>query len=220
MDSLGVPRAAWSAIVTSGDVTRDLLKAHVPGPAFRIGPQRDDPLYAGLGLEFGPLARARFIACSGPDDDEVETPEDYRATLAEAARLGLEMICANPDIVVQRGDRLIYCGGALAQLYETLGGVTIMAGKPHPPIYAKALELARGLWRGEIDRGRILVVGDGMATDVAGANREGLDCLFIANGVHGGAALFEGGRLKVEALATLLARDGRRVEFALPALVW
>jgi HAD superfamily hydrolase (TIGR01459 family) len=220
MDSLGVPQDAWSAIVTSGDVTRDLLGRRTPGPAFRIGPERDDPLYAGLGLEFGALEDARFIACSGPNDDEVETPEDYRAVLTRAASLGLEMICANPDFVVQRGDRLIYCGGALAQLYESLGGVTIMAGKPHAPIYAKALDMARDLQGGSLDPGRILVIGDGLATDVAGANREGLDILFIANGVHGGAALFDHGKLDAQALADLLAREGRKVQFALPALAW
>jgi HAD superfamily hydrolase (TIGR01459 family) len=220
LESLDVPRRAWSAIVTSGDATRDLLKRRAPGPAFKIGPERDDPLYAHLGLQFGSWDEARFIACSGPNDDERETPEDYRDMLTRAAGRGLEMICANPDIVVQRGDRLIYCGGALAQLYETLGGVAVMAGKPHPPIYALALGHARRLVSKPSDISRVLAVGDGLATDVAGANRQGLDVLFIANGVHGGAALFEGGELKTDALARLLEAEGLTARYALNSLRW
>ncbi len=220
LDALSVPRAAWSDIVTSGDATRALLAARAPGPAFRIGPDRDAPLYAGLGLAFAALDDATFLACTGPNDDDVETPEDYRAILTRAAERGLEMICANPDIVVQRGDRLIYCGGALAQLYVTLGGEVIMAGKPHAPIYALALGLARALTGGPLGMDRVLAIGDGLATDIAGANRAGLDVLFVAGGVHGGPDLFDDGRLSESAIARLLAGEGLRADFALPSLSW
>jgi HAD superfamily hydrolase (TIGR01459 family) len=219
LDDLGVPRAAWSDIVTSGDATRALLAARSPGPAFRIGPDRDGPLYAGLGLAFSALEDAAFIACTGPNDDEVETPEDYRNVLTRAAERGLEMICANPDIVVQRGDRLIYCGGALAQLYGTLGGTAIMAGKPHTPIYDLALGRARTLTQ-SLAMDRVLAIGDGLVTDIAGANRAGLDVLFIAKGVHGGPSLFEGGRLQAGAVARLLAGEGLHARYALASLSW
>ena len=218
LDALEVPRAAWSAIVTSGDATRVLLAQRAPGPAFRIGPGRDDPLYAGLGLDFAPISEAVFIACSGPDDDEAETPEDYRQALAIGVSLNLEMICANPDIVVQRGDRLIYCGGALARLYRELGGVTIMAGKPHSPIYNLALAKARELLGAPLHSGRVLAIGDGLETDVAGANMHNLDVLFIANGIHGGPDMIENGALKEEALERLLAQDGLIARFAMAAL--
>src|SRR3569833_3804962 len=127
LDALKVPRAAWTAFVTSGDATRVLLKERAPGPAWRIGPERDNVLYEGLGLEFtdGP-EEAAFIACTGPVNDDWETPEDYRASLPLAADRGLTMICANPDRVVHRGERLVYCGGALADLYGAAGGEVIM----------------------------------------------------------------------------------------------
>lgn len=220
LDDLNVPRSAWSDIVTSGDATRALLAARAPGPAFLIGPDRDAPLYSGLGLDFSHLEDAAFIACTGPNNDEVETPEDYRAILARAAERGLEMICANPDIVVQRGDRLIYCGGALAQLYETLGGTAIMAGKPHAPIYERVLGRARALTAAPLAMARVLAIGDGLATDIAGANRAGLDVLFIAKGVHGGTGLFDNGGLNAPAVARLLTDEGLRADFALSSLSW
>jgi HAD superfamily hydrolase (TIGR01459 family) len=221
LDSLGVPRQAWSAVVTSGDASRELLRARAPGPAYRIGPARDDPLYEGLGLRFAPLEAAAFIACTGPNDDETETPEDYRDVLGEAAALGLEMVCANPDIVVQRGARLIYCGGALAQLYRGLGGVAIMAGKPHPPIYRLALEEARAS-RGDagLDPRRVLAIGDGVSTDIAGAEQAGLDALFVAGGIHGAAAVGRGGRLEAGVAERLLAQDGLGAAYAMTALAW
>ncbi|HKT54717.1 MAG TPA: TIGR01459 family HAD-type hydrolase, partial [Caulobacteraceae bacterium] len=122
LEALKVPPDIWSGFVTSGDATRALLAERAPGPAWAIGPARDAPLYHGLGLEFAGPDEAAFIACTGPEDDTKETPKDYRTRLETAARRGLTMICANPDRVVQRGDQLVYCGGALADLYTGLGG--------------------------------------------------------------------------------------------------
>jgi HAD superfamily hydrolase (TIGR01459 family) len=218
LDGLGVPREAYSAVVTSGDVTRVLLAERAPGPAFKIGPSRDAPLYAGTGVRFAPLDEAAFIALTGPNDDEVETPEDYRAVLTEAAAGRLPMICANPDKVVQRGARLIYCGGALAELYESLGGVVIMAGKPHPPIYRAALAKAAELARAPVDSARILAIGDGIVTDVAGANTQGLDVLFIAAGIHGAETRGADGGLDPAAAEHLLAASGAQAAYAMDAL--
>jgi len=216
LDDLGVPREAWSTLVTSGDATRTLLADHAPGPAWRIGPDRDAPLYEGLGLAFAGPDVADFIACTGPFDDEVETPEDYRADFQLAAARDLVMICANPDKVVQRGDRLIYCGGALADLYKDLGGVVLMAGKPYAPIYDLALAKAReGLGR-RVDQGRVLAIGDGIATDVLGANVNDLEVLFIAAGIHGKDTT----GLDPAAVDALLARHGARAELVMRELVW
>jgi HAD superfamily hydrolase (TIGR01459 family) len=220
LDALGVPPETWSAVVTSGDATRMLLAERAPGPAWKIGPDRDAPLYEGLGLVFGALEDATFIACTGPNDDEVETPEDYRGVLSRAAERGLEMVCANPDIVVQRGDRLIYCGGSLAALYETLGGRTALAGKPHTPIYELALLKARDRLAGPLDPRRVLAIGDGVATDVAGAGAQGLDCLFIAAGIHGADSLGPDGRLDAAAIDSLLAEAGQSAAFAMAELAW
>jgi HAD superfamily hydrolase (TIGR01459 family) len=217
LDSLGVPREAWTAIVTSGDVSRDLLAARAPGPAWRIGPAKDDSLFEGLGLEFSGPETAKFIACSGPNDEETETPEDYREALAAAATRGLTMICANPDVLVQRGDRLIYCAGALAQLYKALGGPVIEAGKPYPPIYDLALERA-GQHLAGLDRRRVLAVGDGVATDLAGAQEQGLDVLFVADGVHAPEVLDASGRIDPEALERLIGDC--EPAYVIRSLIW
>ena len=154
LKELGVPSSAWSELVTSGDATRGLLGERAPGPAWRIGPERDDSLYEGLNIAFASIQDAAFIVCTGPNDDEVETPEDYRAPLSLGVARGLEMICANPDKVVQRGDRLIYCGGAIADLYEELGGRVLMAGKPYPPIYELSFARAGELLGRRVDPSR------------------------------------------------------------------
>jgi HAD superfamily hydrolase (TIGR01459 family) len=215
---LRVPRESWSAIATSGDATRALLAERAPGPAWALGPERDAPLYEGLGLTFTTPEAARFIACTGPYDDDVETPDDYRERFEAAVARDLEMICANPDIVVQRGSRLIYCGGALARLYDELGGRVRMAGKPHRPIYDLALAEAEGAAGRKIPRDRVLCIGDGVATDVLGANAQGLDVLFIANGVHG-AEMADPGGLDASAVERLLAKDGARADYAMAYLV-
>jgi HAD superfamily hydrolase (TIGR01459 family) len=219
LDRLGVPREAYSRVVTSGDATRELLAARAPGPAWKLGPDRDDPLYDGLGLAFSELAEAAFISCTGPFDDEAETPEDYRERFTAAAARGLPMICANPDIVVQRGDKLIYCGGALAQLYEALDGPVLMAGKPHALIYHRALAEGTRLKGREIDRARVLCVGDGPRTDLRGANAQGLDALFIAAGIHGQEILAKG-HLDTAMMAHVFETEGVTATWAMAELVW
>jgi HAD superfamily hydrolase (TIGR01459 family) len=219
LDALQVPREAWSTLVTSGDATRALLAERAPGPAWAIGPERDAPLYDGLGLEFTGPDAARFIAVTGPYDDTVETPEDYRERLAAAAGRGLEMVCANPDMVVKRGDHLIYCGGALAALYETLGGPVLMAGKPFAPIYDLALAEAGTLLGRPLDKARVLCVGDGVITDVKGANAQGLDVLFVANGIHGAETTGQAG-LDPAALDAILAAEGAHARWAIHELAW
>ena len=220
LDALGVPRTAWQAFVSSGDATRVLLAERAPGPAWAIGPARDAPLYAGLDLAFSGPEDAAFISCTGPEDDERETPDDYRARLELCARRGLTMICANPDRVVQRGDRLIYCGGALADLYAALDGPVLMAGKPHAAIYDLCVAEAEALLARAVDRRRILCIGDGIPTDVKGAADPGLDCLFIASGIHGAETLGPDGRPDPVLTAALLAREGAHAAMAMGALVW
>ena len=218
LDGLGVPREAYSAVVTSGDVTRVFLAERAPGPAFKIGPSRDAPLYAGTGVRFAPLDEAAFVAVTGPNDDDVETPEDYREVLTRASALHLPMICGNPDKVVQRGDRLVYCGGALAALYEALGGAVIMAGKPHPPIYRAALAKAAELAGEPVDPARVLAIGDGIVTDIAGANAQGLDVLFIAAGIHTAETRDAHGELDTAAAEALLTAAGAHAAYAMDTL--
>src|SRR5262249_28211217 len=113
-----------------------------------------------------------------------ETPSDYEGELCALAHRSLELICANPDIVIHRGHALVYCAGALAHRYEEIGGSVVYAGKPHLPIYHRAIrqaQLARGA---PIEKRRILAVGDGMKTDIMGAAAAGVDALFITGGIH------------------------------------
>jgi HAD superfamily hydrolase (TIGR01459 family) len=218
--ALDVPDEAWSTLITSGDVTRTELAARAPGPTWAVGPDRDLVLYDGLHLDFAGPEDAAFVCCTGLVDDESETPEDYRARLTVAAGRGLELICANPDRVVQRGPLMIPCGGALADLYETLGGTVIMAGKPYPPIYVRALDELQRLAGRPIEPARVLAIGDGLPTDVLGARRMGLDCLFVTDGIH--AADIQGpdrqpDRAKLDGL---LAAHGAQVRYAVANLVW
>ena len=221
LDGLGVPRDSWKAFVTSGDATRAELARRAPGPAWIIGPDRDWPLYEGLGLNLAEGAGdAAFVSVTGPRDDATETPEDYRERLIPAVERDLELICANPDRVVQKGDRLIYCGGALADLYEALGGRVVMAGKPFGPIYDLALKEAEALLGRTVDRSRVLCIGDGVVTDVLGANAQALDCLFIAQGIHGDKARGADGALDPARAGELLKAETAYARYAALDLRW
>lgn len=219
LDSLNVPRTAWTQLVTSGDATRVLLAERAPGPVWAIGPERDAVLYEGLDLTFAGPDEAAFISVTGPYDDEAEEPGDYRDRFTRCVERGLELICANPDIVVQRGDRLIYCGGALAELYSAMGGRSIMAGKPHAPIYEMALKAAEAALGRPVDPARVLCVGDGLPTDIRGANARGLDVLFVANGIHGGETVGPAG-LNVAVVEDLLRQEGLRANWAMADMCW
>ncbi|PHY17340.1 TIGR01459 family HAD-type hydrolase [Caulobacter sp. BP25] len=220
LDSLSVPRSAWSGFVTSGDATRALLKGQSPGKVWKIGPARDDVLYDGIDLIPAGCEDADFISCTGLYEDEKEVPEDYRDRLKVAADRGLLFICANPDRVVQRGDRLIFCAGALADLYESLGGKVVMAGKPYGAIYDLALAEAERLLGRPVDRDRVLCVGDGVITDVKGAHDQKLACLFIAKGIHGETAIGPDGKLNPDAVRALLDAEQVGATHAVGDLVW
>jgi len=184
---LGVPfggnDATFDDVVTSGDVTRMLIGEMSPA-VFHLGPQRDMQIYHGLHVDLVEKDVAETVVCTGLFDDETETPEDYRDLLAELRGRDLPLICANPDIVVERGDRLVWCAGALARDYEALGGRTYVVGKPHRPIYERAFaRLCEAAGR-QIGRDRVLAIGDGMPTDVAGAAAYGIDLLYISAGIH------------------------------------
>ncbi|WP_409020206.1 TIGR01459 family HAD-type hydrolase [Brevundimonas vesicularis] len=221
LDSLHVPRSSWKAFVTSGDATRAELAKRAPGPAWIIGPDRDSVLYEGLGLTTVVAAdEAGFLSVTGPYDDTTETPEDYRERLVPAVERGLELICANPDRIVRRGDTIIYCGGAIADLYETMGGKVVMAGKPYAPIYELALKETEALMGRPVERSRVLCIGDGVVTDVLGANQQDLDCLFVAQGIHGDAAHDAEGALDSAGAGRLLAAEGTHARYATLDLVW
>ena len=181
---LGVADEAYDAIVSSGDLTRHYVAEHPGQKVFLIGSERHDTIHRGLDLTLSPLEQADYILCAGLFDDETETAEDYRAMMLKARERDLTLICANPDIVVERGDRLIYCAGAIAELYRELGGKVIFYGKPHRPIYERAVALAAEHGGHEIRLDRVLAIGDSVRTDLAGAHGFGIDCLFVTRGIH------------------------------------
>jgi HAD superfamily hydrolase (TIGR01459 family) len=187
---LGVSPDAFDAVVTSGDVTIGLMEQQASDRVLHIGPERDLILLdavadaSGARPKLVSLEDAQYALCTGLRNDEAETLDDYEPELRAMAIRDMAMICANPDIVIHRGDTLIHCAGALARRYEELGGSVVYAGKPYAPIYDRALALAERIRGAPIEKPRVLAIGDGMRTDIAGAARAGLDVLFVTAGIH------------------------------------
>jgi HAD superfamily hydrolase (TIGR01459 family) len=208
----GVPLDCYDAIVTSGVAVREELERRAMAgrlAMLHLGPERDRGIFEGLNVDTVDAAKAQVVLCSGLYDDDAETPDDYVDLLAEMKMRGLTMLCANPDRVVQRGGRLIYCAGALASEYEKIGGDVAYYGKPKPAIYQAVRAALRGAQKP-------LAIGDGMHTDIKGANAAGLDALFIADGVHGEDVT----ALTPAHLDGLFKKAGVHAQWAMRALVW
>jgi HAD superfamily hydrolase (TIGR01459 family) len=184
LHKLHVADETYDAIVSSGDLTRHFVADHPGKKMFWLGPERDSSIHRGLDTVVAPLEQADYIVCTGLFDDETESAEDYRGMMLQARERKLPLVCANPDIVVERGDRLIYCAGAIAELYRELGGEVIFYGKPHRPIYERAMALAAQRRGHPAELSRVLAIGDSVRTDLAGAHGFGIDCLFVTRGIH------------------------------------
>jgi HAD superfamily hydrolase (TIGR01459 family) len=223
LDHLHVPHSAYDAIVTSGDVTRDYVAKRAGKPVFHIGPERDLTIFTGLDAPFGPLESAHYVICSGLYDDEIETPDDYRELVAKIRERNLFMVCANPDVVVERGDRLVYCAGAIADLYAEQAGEVFYAGKPYRPLYDLALaetakvRKARSL--SDVTLDRVLAIGDSVRTDLKGAHDLGVDCLFVTAGIHA-EELGRRDDPDPNALAKMFATAGQMPKAVTRRLVW
>jgi HAD superfamily hydrolase (TIGR01459 family) len=193
MDGLGVPRTAYDDVVTSGDLTRRLIAKQklVPGHTelFHLGPDRDHVIYKDLGVTLIGPEKAKLVVCSGYFNDEVETPGDYADMLQVFRTNDAVMICANPDLVVERGHRIVHCAGGIAAAYEQVGGTVLYAGKPHLPAYDLAYELIAKAKGAPVPKDRILAIGDGLKTDIKGAANAGLRCVFVASAIHVRGAL-------------------------------
>lgn len=219
LGQLGVPPAAYDGIVTSGDVAHRHIAATPGAKLYHLGPERDLANFADVEVTLVAPEDADYVVCTGLFHDETETPDDYRDLLNRLRRRGLRMICANPDLVVERGHRLIYCAGALAEAYAELGGEVVYTGKPHRPIYDEALariEALRGKGGGPA---RVLAIGDSVRTDVRGAIAIGVDCLFVMGGIH---AEEIGGRAEPDlaALDLIFAEAGVRPKAVTQRLAW
>jgi HAD superfamily hydrolase (TIGR01459 family) len=219
LDRFGVPRTAYDGIVSSGDVTRALVAARAGQRLFHIGPPRDLPIFDGLDAPIAPLESADYAVCSGLTDDTVETPQDYHELIERMRVRSLPMICANPDVVVERGDKLVYCAGAIADLYAAAGGEVIFAGKPYRPIYDQAVAIAQAAHGAPVAHHRIVAIGDSVRTDLKGAAAFGIDCVFVTAGIH---AEELGGRDKpnAAALSDIFAAAGLFPKAVMRQLAW
>lgn len=188
---LGVPEEVWHVIATSGDSAKAAMASGSYGrKVFHIGAPKDEPFFEadpaieGIdSIKRVPLEQADCVVVTGLRDDDTETPDDYAAELLEAKNRGLDMLCANPDVVVDYGNTRKYCAGALALAYEERGGTVHYFGKPHPPIYDLARNRLTQVAGKVISDSKIICIGDGIRTDISGALGEGIDSLFISGGL-------------------------------------
>lgn len=219
LDRYGVPREAYDGIVSSGDVTCTVMMQRPGQSVFHLGPQRDISIFDGLGTRFAPLEQADYVVCTGLFDDDTETPDSYREMLATMRKRSLFMVCGNPDVVVERGDRLVYCAGAVADLYGSMGGEVLYAGKPYAPIYEMAMAKAAAARKEAGDKLRALAIGDSVRTDVKGAEAFGVDCLFVTAGIHA-EELGDRENPDLETLNGIFARAGVAPRAVTRRLAW
>lgn len=220
LDGKRVPRAAWDAIVSSGDIAL----AHIADAGFRslhrIGPlDRDAAFFAELPAADAPLGHAEGIVCTGLNDDRTETADSYRPLLDAALARDLPFVCANPDLVVDVGGTHYLCAGAIAEIYETMGGTVYWAGKPYPVAYETAIDAAGRIRAEPVARHRVIAIGDAVRTDLAGAARAGVDALFIASGIHR-ADVMRGDEIDEARIAALLAGAAPPARAAMAYLAW
>jgi len=219
LDGMGVPRQSYDRIISSGDVTRRMLADYRGQTLHYIGPPHEnDSLFEGLDITLGRAEDARALIVTDLDTDD-DTPEMYNDRITLWLERRLPLICANPDRVVEHGDRLLYCGGALADLYEARGGMIRMAGKPYRPIYDEALRLAEAAAGRKIERSRVLAIGDSVRTDATGAAGFGVDLLFITGSIHA-AEIDAFGKPNAAAIEALVAPSGANMAGFMPRLAW
>ncbi len=219
---LGVPQNAHDAVVTSGDVTRGLISARAGQPLYHVGPERDLPLFDGLDARRVSMDEAQYAVCTGLREDEHETAADYADELSAMKTHGLPMICANPDLVVDRGGRDIPCAGAIGAAFEALGGAVTYPGKPWLPIYGMALAVGERHAGRAIGKDRILGVGDAIRTDIAGAGAFGIDSLLVLDGIHAAETGLAKGQDIRDAgmLEAWLAAQAHQPDYLMPKLTW
>ena len=219
LDRLGVDRTAFDDVISSGDVARQFLEARPADKIYHLGPDRDLPIYDGLANAIVDESSATLISCTGLFDDVSETPEDYADQLARLAERGIVMLCVNPDKVVERGDQLVWCAGALAERYAAFGGETIIVGKPHAPIYEAAFARLSTIAGHDVTKQSVLASGDGAATDLRGAFAQGISILFVTDGIHADE-ISPGNHPDHASVGQFLAEADLSAEYFIRRLVW
>jgi HAD superfamily hydrolase (TIGR01459 family) len=217
---LGVPREAYDAIVTSGDITQNLLRERVNQQVFLLGPERDLTIFDGLEMQPVALEKADFVLCTGLFNDETETPDDYDPLLQKMLNLGLDMLCANPDLVVERGTNLIYCAGALAERYIQMGGKATLIGKPFEIAYEQTFAAFAELKGHQANKLKTIAIGDAIRTDIRGADQFSIASLFIAGGIHAHELMSEQRVLDASKADTFLHKQKHQPNFLTVNLSW
>jgi HAD superfamily hydrolase (TIGR01459 family) len=219
LDRLGVHRDSYDSIVSSGDATRVMIAKYSGKAIHHVGPAtEDDTLYEGLNVRRTGPEEAEVVVVTDLDTDD-DTPEMYRERAQCWLSRKLPMICANPDRVVEHGNQIVYCGGALGDLYAAMGGMVLMAGKPYQPIYEEAFRLAEVAAGKSLDKSRVLAIGDSVRTDATGAAQFGIDLLFVTGSIHA-AELDAFGKPDPQAIADLVAPSRAHMSGFLPRLAW
>ncbi|MEW5962387.1 MAG: TIGR01459 family HAD-type hydrolase [Pseudomonadota bacterium] len=220
LDGKRVPREAWDAIVSSGDIALSHIAELGYERLYWIGPEdRDAAFFTRLAATEVGLAHAEAIVCTGLDDDRNETVETYAPLLERARARDLPFVCANPDLVVDVGGTLLLCAGAIAEAYAAMGGAVYWAGKPYPIAYETALAVAQRLRAESVPRQRVLAIGDAVRTDLKAAETAGIDALFVASGIHR-AETMRGEEIDAAGLARLLAAGSPPARAAMAYLSW
>lgn len=220
LEKTGVRRDAWDAIVSSGDIALGHIAEKGYQRLHRIGPAgRDSRLFARLPGPNAPLNDADAIVCTGLVDELNETVASYHPLIEEGVARATPFVCANPDLVVDVGEKRYLCAGSIAAEYERRGGPVFWAGKPHASAYATALDRATNLRAAAPDRARILGIGDALRTDLAAAQGMGVDALFIASGIHNDEVL-AGGQIDDGKLAALFGPGTPPAVAAMVQLAW
>ena len=220
LEARHVPPDAYDTIVSSGEIALAHIRDKDYRAAHFIGPRsRDAAFFERATARDAPLEAAEAVVCTGLVDDVNETVESYRDLLHRAHALELPFVCANPDLVVDVGGKLFLCAGALADAYVQIGGTVFWAGKPHASAYIAARAAAEKIRHAEVPSEKILVIGDAVRTDLAGAQGAGHDALFIAGGIHRHETM-TGDTLDLDKLAKLFPRGTPSALGAMGGLAW
>ncbi len=220
---LGVGPEYYESLLSSGEAAWLALKmrddpwyAPLGTRALKIGPERDNSMLEDNGLTAArDPAEADFVICTGPIEDHFDLAA-HEDLLEACRRRNLKMVCANPDLVVMRGEQRLICAGSIAERYIEMGGDVRMEGKPFPSIYARALKML-----GVADKRRVIAFGDSLRTDVAGARGAGIDVAFIPGGIHAGElGIVMGQTPEPQAVARMLANVTLHPTYVLPELRW
>ena len=172
--NLKMDRSLLKNIFTSGEAALHTLREKIYGEKFyHIGPERDKDLVKAFEKNKTTLAKCEFILCTGLFEDEENSIDYYNNLLENYTKI--KMICTNPDLIVDRGEKREYCAGSVAKSFEEIKGKVIYFGKPHPPVYNLSTNL---------NNKRVLCIGDNLNTDIKGANIQNFDSLLITNGIH------------------------------------